>query len=185
MLQVIDTPFADLYLIQRQPKFDNRGYLERLFCFESLKKVLGEKSVRQINHTMTHQAGTVRGMHYQQPPFAEIKMVSCIKGEIWDIVVDIREGSPTFLQSFSVKLSDKDFLSILIPEGFAHGFQTISDNCELIYFHTADYNPAAERGLNPRDPMLGIAWPMPITDLSPRDENHEFLNNNFNGIKVS
>lgn len=185
MLQVIDTAFADLHLIQRQPKFDNRGYLERLFCFESLKKVLGEKSVRQINHTVTHQAGTVRGLHYQQPPFAEIKMVSCIKGEIWDIVIDIREGSPTFLQSFSVKLSGKDFLSILIPEGFAHGFQTLTDNCELIYFHTADYNAAAERGLNPLDAKLGIIWPLPITNLSPRDENHEFILDVFSGIKVS
>jgi dTDP-4-dehydrorhamnose 3,5-epimerase len=184
MLNIIDTPFADLYLIQRHPKFDNRGYLERLFCFDSLEKVLGGKSVRQINHTLTRQTGTVRGMHYQQPPFAEVKMVSCIKGEICDIVVDIREDSATFLQSFSVNLSEKDFLSILIPEGFAHGFQSLTDNCELIYFHTADYQAEAEKGLNPSDPMLGISWPMSITDLSPRDENHAFLNNNFKGIKV-
>lgn len=184
MLKKIDTPFADLYLIQRYPKFDSRGYLERMFCLDSLKTALGGKSVRQINHTKTHQTGTVRGMHYQQPPFTEIKMVSCIKGEICDIVVDVREGSPTFLQNFSVKLSENDFISILIPEGFAHGFQTLTDNCELIYFHTADYNAAAEKGISPRDPMLGLFWPLPITDLSPRDESHEFLNNNFNGIKV-
>jgi len=128
--------------------------------------------------------GAVRGMHFQYPPHAEVKIISCLKGKVWDVAVDLRKGSPTFLQTHSVTLSEDVPQSYLIPKGFAHGFQTLTPDCELIYFHTADYNAAAEAGLNALDPRLDIQWPIAITERSKRDEQHPMLTDCFVGIDV-
>lgn len=183
--EIHDTSITGLRLIERKPLGDERGFLQRLFCQESLDTLLGGKTIRQINHTLTRQSGTVRGMHFQRPPHAEIKIVCCLKGKVWDVAVDLRKGAPTFLQHHSVILSEDVPQSYLIPEGFAHGFQALTPDCELLYFHTADYSAAAEGGLNALDPRLGISWPMPISERSKRDEQYLMLTDGFFGIDVA
>jgi len=179
------TPIAGLLLIERKPICDERGFLDRLFCQESVESLLAGKMIRQINHTLTHQMGLVRGMHFQHPPHAEIKIISCLKGKVWDVAVDLRKGSPTFLQHHSVTLSEDVPQSYLIPEGFAHGFQALTPDCELIYFHTADYYAAAEAGLNALDPRLVISWPVAISGRSKRDVERPMLTDSFVGIDVT
>ena len=176
-------PLSGLQKITRQVLGDNRGYLSRLFCSDELSHVGWTKPIAQINHTYTQKQGVVRGMHFQYPPYAEVKLVSCIRGEVWDVAVDLRQGSPTYLQWHSEILSAKNRCSLIIPEGFAHGFQTLTEDCELIYLHTATYNPESEGALNVSDPELNINWPLPIEDLSVRDQNHSLIkNSNFQGI---
>lgn len=179
-----NTSIEGLHIIQRQPIGDDRGYLERLFCTGELEALIGSRSIDQINHTMTSKAGTVRGMHYQQPPHAEMKLVSCLRGEVFDVAVDLREGSPTFLHWHAEVLSENNYRTFCIPEGFAHGFQVLAENCELIYLHSAAYAPDAEGALNALDPLLAIDWPLSIKELSLRDQQHAMLNSDFSGISV-
>jgi dTDP-4-dehydrorhamnose 3,5-epimerase len=179
---ILPTPLADLRVLQRKPLGDNRGYLERLFCQEELGEILADRHIVQINHTLTASRGTLRGMHFQQPPHAETKFVSCLRGEVFDVAIDLRRDSPTFLQWHGEILSADNHRTLVIPEGYAHGFQTLCDDCEMLYLHTAAYHAAAEAGVNARDPTLAIAWPLAVTVLSPRDANHPMLNNDFSGI---
>ena len=164
-----DTPLEGLKLIQRKPIGDNRGYFERFFCTEELQALLLGKRITQINHTLTTKRGTVRGMHFQHPPYAETRFVSCLCGEVFDVAVDLRQGSPTLLHWHAETLSADNHKTLVIPEGFAHGFQTLAGDCEMLYFHTAIYQPGAEGGLNAQDPRLAILWPEAITELSARD----------------
>lgn len=181
---ILDTPIQGLKLIQRKPIGDHRGYLERLFCAEELQSLIPGRGIVQINHTLTAKRGTVRGLHFQYPPHAEIKIVSCLHGEVFDVAVDLRQGSPTFLHWHAEILSANNHRSLLIPEGFAHGFQTLSEDCELLYFHTDAYHPSAEGGLNAQDPRLEILWPAAVTELSPRDATHPLLTEGFVGVVV-
>jgi dTDP-4-dehydrorhamnose 3,5-epimerase len=142
------------------------------------------KPIKQINHTGTKQAGTIRGMHFQHAPHAEIKIVSCLKGKVFDVAVDLRANSPTFLQWFATELSAENHHSLYIPEGFAHGFQTLTNDCELVYLHTAEYSPNHESALNPLDPKLAITWPDLISEISARDQNHPMINSHFKGIQL-
>ena len=178
------TPIAGLQVIQRKPIGDERGYLERMFCSEELQSIIGSRQIVQINHTKTVKMGTVRGMHFQHPPHAEMKLVSCLRGEVFDVVVDLREGSPTFLKCHAEILSEDNNKTFAIPEGFAHGYQTLSDDCELIYFHTTAYQPEAEAGLNAFDERLAIKWPLLIAERSKRDQQHPALADDFAGIKL-
>lgn len=178
------TQMNGLQVFQRQPIRDSRGFLERLFCQETLVHYIKGKTIRQINRTLTQEKGTVRGLHFQYPPHAETKIVTCLKGQVWDVAVDLRRGSPTFLQYHAVLLTEDNHQSYLIPEGFAHGFQTLTPNCEMLYFHTSDYNAQTEGALNSLDPRLAIQWPESITELSERDKSHEMLKDNFNGIAL-
>ncbi len=182
--EFIDTPLVNLKVIQRKPVGDNRGFLSRLYCSQELTAVGLDKPVYQVNHTLTRLKGTVRGLHYQNQPYLEAKLITCLKGEIFDVAVDLRKNSPTFLKWHSVVLSEDNFRSLLIPEGFAHGFQTLSDDCELIYLHTAPYVKESEAALNVNDPKLGIEWPLKITELSDRDRTHPLITNDFKGIDV-
>ena len=163
------TPLERLSVIQRKPIQDGRGYLERVFCTTALASLLQARSIRQINRTLTLHCGTVRGMHYQKSPHAEMKFISCLRGEVFDVAVDLRPDSPTRFQWHAEVLSSENHKTLAIPEGFAHGFQTLTDDCEMLYFHTADYHRESEGGLNPLDPALGIAWPLEISDISARD----------------
>jgi dTDP-4-dehydrorhamnose 3,5-epimerase len=181
---VFDTPLQGLRLLQRKPIGDGRGYLERLYCAEEFKSAGVHKPITQINRTFTRHKGAVRGMHFQFPPHAETKLVSCLRGEVFDVAVDLRKASRTFLKWHGQALSATNQHSLLIPEGFAHGFQALTDNCELLYFHTAAYQPAAEGALNATDPRLAIAWPMDIMEMSDRDRNHPMLAVEFEGIEA-
>ena len=175
------TSIAGLEVLQRKPIGDARGYLERLFCAEELQSLIPGKHIAQINHTLTVVCGAVRGMHFQHSPHAETKFVSCLRGEVFDVAVDLRHNSPTFLCWHAERLSADNHKTLVIPEGFAHGFQTLTDDCEILYVHTAAYQASAEGGLNVQDPRLAIQWPLPVTELSPRDAAHLFLSNDFPG----
>jgi dTDP-4-dehydrorhamnose 3,5-epimerase len=181
---LIPTPIVDLQVIERKPVGDSRGSLERIFCQETLGQILHGKTIRQINRTLTQKKGAVRGLHFQYPPHAEIKIVTCLKGEVWDVAVDLRQGSPTFLQHHAVLLTEKNHKSYLIPEGFAHGFQALTSDCEMLYLHTADYNTEAEGALNALDLRLAIDWLEPITERSERDAGHAMLTDNFHGVSI-
>jgi dTDP-4-dehydrorhamnose 3,5-epimerase len=181
-LTVFDAPLADLKIIERQQLGDSRGFLSRIFCVEELAASGWSKPIAQINQTFTQKQGTVRGMHFQRPPHAEMKLVTCLHGAVWDIAVDLRTGSPTFLQWHAEELSETNRRALLIPEGFAHGFQTLSDNCELIYLHSNAYIKEAEGGLNYKDSMLSISWPLDVTELSVRDAQHPVLGPQFEGV---
>ena len=182
--EINDTPLNGLQLIQRKPLGDSRGYLERLFCQSDLAEQLNGRVIVQINHTMTGKTGTVRGMHFQHPPYAETKFVMCLKGEVYDVVVDIRAVSPTFLQWHAEILSAANHKTFLIPEGFAHGFQTLTEDCEMLYFHTSPHNSNAEAALNAIDPKLAIQWPLPVTEQSSRDKEHPMIKSDFQGVAV-
>lgn len=173
---ILKTPLEGLRVLRRNPIGDHRGSLERLFCIADLAEVIGTRTIVQINRTHTAARGTVRGMHFQVPPHAEMKFVSCLRGEVLDVVVDVRPDSPTRHRWHAEILSPGNHKTLAIPEGFAHGFQTLTDDCEMLYFHTAAYHPPAERGLNPRDPALAIEWPLTISEISERDASHPLLN---------
>ena len=181
-LTVHDLPLAGLKLVERQRLGDQRGFLARLFCADDLLPAGWTEPIAQINHTHTARRGTVRGLHFQRPPHAEMKLVSCIRGEVWDVAVDLRRGSPTFLKWHAERLSADNNRALLIPEGFAHGFQALSDGAELIYCHSAAYVPDAEGGLNVRDPRLAIAWPLPVGETSARDAQLPVVDDAFAGI---
>ena len=179
----ISTPLTGLKLVQRKAIEDHRGFLSRLYCAEEFSEAgIIKKPIAQINHTLTRKKGAVRGLHFQHAPHAETKLVSCLKGEIWDVAVDLRSNSPTFLQWHGEILSAANRKSLLIPEGYAHGFQALTEDCELIYLHTEPYHPEAEGAFNVSDPRLSITWSLPIGELSERDRNHPFVKSDFQGI---
>lgn len=182
--EVESLSLAGLKLIRRQRVSDARGFLSRIFCAEELAVAGWTKPIAQINHSRTSQRGTVRGLHYQMATNAEMKLVSCIRGAIWDVAIDLRSNSPTFLQSYAQTLSADNGYAMLVPEGFAHGFQTQTDDCELIYLHTATYSPQEEAGLRFNDPSLAIPWPMSVSVISERDQSHPLLTKQFQGINV-
>ena len=181
-MNITPLPIAGAYIIEHSVAQDHRGIFSRLFCAESLAVPLAGRQIVQINHSLTVQPGAVRGLHFQRSPHAEMKIVRCLKGRVFDVAVDLRTDSPTFLKWVSMELSPTAHRAIIIPEGCAHGFQTLEPDCELLYLHTAFYNKSAEGGLRYDDPLLSIKWPLPATDLSVRDQNHPLLD--LTNIKV-
>ena len=177
-----ESPLKGCYNITLTPRGDSRGWFARTFCKETFLQINHHKEWVQMNHSFTAEKGTVRGMHFQHSPHAEIKMVRCIAGAVYDVAVDLRKDSETFLQWYGVELSAENKQMIYIPEGFAHGFQTLTENVELIYHHTEFYTPEAEAGLLYNDPMLNINWPLHINNLSERDTKHPIIQSNFKGI---
>jgi len=185
LFEILETPINGLNLLQRRPIGDGRGYFERMFCIEEFTGIVpATKHIVQINHTLTPKRGTVRGLHFQYAPHAEMKFVNCVRGEVFDVAVDVRRGSATFLHWHAETLSAGNHRTLVIPEGFAHGFQTLTDDCEMLYFHTAAYHPAAEGGLNARDPFLNIAWPEGVGGLSPRDTALPMITEEFAGVVI-
>jgi len=182
-LNIVPAEFSGLYIIEPNTFKDERGSFSRVYCEDELQNIFG-MAVKQINHSVTKEKGTVRGLHFQYEPHTEIKMVKCIKGSVIDIVVDIRKGSSTFLKYFSIELSSKNQKMIYIPKGFAHGFQTLENNTELLYLHSTIYTPSNEGALNVKDPLLKIKLPLNIINLSKRDEEHKFLDSNFQGVEI-
>ena len=172
---IAESPLPDLRIVVRKPLGDARGFLERMFCDRDLEPVLGGRTIAQINRTFTASRGTIRGMHFQKAPHGELKIVSCLRGEVFDVAVDVRPESPTYLRWHGEILTAGNHKTLVIPEGFAHGFQTLTDDCEMLYFHTAAHRPEAEAGLHPLDPSLAVSWPLPAGALSERDQSHPFL----------
>lgn len=180
-----ETKLKGAYVIDLEPFQDERGLFARTFCRKEFATIGHEDEFVQFNHSRTRQKGTIRGMHYQLPPSAEIKLIRCVRGRVHDVIVDLRKNSPTFLQYIGVELSDRNMQMIYVPAGFAHGFQTLEDHAELIYHHTAYYAPEREAGLRFDDPKIGIDWPLPPTVLSAKDQNQPLIEPGFTGIPLS
>lgn len=179
------TPLGGLWQVVRNDFSDSRGVFAKLFSADDFRKIGLTRPIVQINHSLSHKKATVRGLHFQHPPHAETRIISCTAGRVFDVAVDLRQGSPTYLKWYGIELSPEKKNALLIPEGFAHGFQTLEDNCELIYLHTGHYMPDAEDALHACDPALGIDWPLPVQGLSARDEAHKMLaERDFSGIKT-
>lgn len=168
-------PLAGAFRIDLDRRKDNRGFFARLFCAEEFADHGLATTWVQCNTSFSRAEGTLRGLHFQRPPMAEAKMLRCLKGAVFDVMVDLRASSPSFGQWTALELTDENRSMAYIPEGFAHGFQTLSPDTELLYFHSQVYSPAHEGGLRHDDPYLGIPWPRPIADLSPRDTIHPGL----------
>lgn len=183
-MNVIETPLDGLKVVQSEPHRDARGAFVRLFCARELQPLLGHRQIAQINHSRTSRPGAVRGLHFQYPPHAEMKMVRCLKGRVWDVAVDLRPTSPTFLQWYAQELTPDGAKMMVIPEGFAHGFQVLEPESELLYLHTEFYQPSSEGGLRHDDPRLSIPWPLTPQDLSSRDLAHPLLTEAFSGVTL-
>ena len=183
-MNVQTTAIDSVYVVHTNSFVDHRGAFLRCFCEHELAAVIGPRHIVQINFSRTHPVGAVRGLHFQRSPRAEMKLVRCLKGRVWDVAVDLRAGSPTFLQWHAEELSQENTRMMVIPEGCAHGFQVMESDAELLYLHTEFYAPAAEEGVAFNDPSLSITWPLPISDISERDRNHAFIHNTFKGIEL-
>ena len=182
-LVISDTPLAGVFIVSRERLRDTRGHLERLFDAPALSGLLGDRAIVQVNRTYTEQAGTVRGLHVQLPPKAETKVVSCLRGSVFDVAVDLRPGSSTFGEWFGCELTADNGRALWIPEGCAHGVQTLERDSELLYLHTADYAPDSEAALNPLSADVGIDWPREISRLSERDASAPAFLDAFEGVK--
>lgn len=163
------TPIDGLLRVERTRCGDARGFFSRLFDEATFADAGWPGPVVQMNHTLTGEPGVIRGMHFQHAPHAEWKYVSCLSGIVFDVALDMRAGSASYGHWFGTTLSAENGHSLLIPAGFAHGFQTLAPECELIYLHSAAYAPSSEGGVDALDPTLAIAWPMPVTARSARD----------------
>jgi len=179
-----ETSLAGAYLITVAPRNDDRGWFARTYDKQLFSQIGHTDDWVQMNHSMTRQTGAVRGMHFQHAPQAEIKLVRCIAGRVFDVIVDLRADSPTFLTWFGTELSAENREMLYIPKGFAHGFQTLTDDCQLVYCHSAYYAPDCEGAICYNDPKISIQWPLPVTDLSERDATHPLLDDRFVGLTV-
>lgn len=181
-MNLIETPLAGLLLVRTSPVADERGHFVRVFCDQELAAVRANWQFPQINLSTTRSRGTLRGMHFQLSPHAETKLIRCVRGRVFDVAVDLRAQSPTFLQWYGVELADDRPDQILIPEGFAHGFQALSDDAQLLYLHTQPWHRESERGIPHDDPRLAISWPLPVSQISDRDRSFPLLEPDFSGL---
>ncbi len=181
-MKIISTFIAGVALVKTVSHNDARGHFYRAFCQNELASILGNRKIEQINVSHTASVGTVRGMHFQRAPHAEMKLIRCLQGKIWDVVVDLRRKSDTFMKWHAAELSPEAFNMLVIPEGCAHGFQVLKPESELLYLHTAGYSPEAEGGIRFDDPLVSISWPLPVSDISARDMSFPFLQSDYAGL---
>lgn len=181
-MKVIETPLKNAIVLKPEPFEDNRGKFSRIFCRQELQQIGRDKSIVQINQSLTRKKGAIRGMHFQCPPKAEIKIVKCMRGSVYDVIIDLRRNSLTLLQWHGEILSAENMKMMYVPEGFAHGFQALEENTELLYLHTEFYSPEHEGAVRYDDPLINIQWPMELTDISEKDRNHPLLSQDFEGI---
>lgn len=183
-MKITNVELTGAFVVEAEPFLDHRGAFARFFCEKELGDFLGDKHIVNVNFSRTKKKGALRGMHFQYPPTAEIKMVRCICGAVFDVIVDLRKGSPTFLKWFGVELTSANMKMLFIPEGFAHGFQVLHENSEILYLDTEFYSPEHEGTLNACDPTVGIAWPLEVTEISERDRQHRFIDSTFLGVEI-
>ena len=180
--EYVASPLAGLKVFERRPVCDKRGEFDRLFDSAALAAVGADSQVRQVNYVTNIRKGTVRGLHYQKQPYQETKTVTCLHGKAFDVVVDVRIGSPTFLQYHFEILDPEGLKTFVIPAGFAHGYQTMEDDTGLLYCSSNDFSPNSEGGLNPFDEALGIQWPLALTEISDRDYGCPKITSLWKGI---
>lgn len=181
-MKIKSLPIKGAFEIELVNFNDSRGNFKRLFCAKELDDLIFSKQIVQINASETFQKGSIRGMHFQKHPRLEIKLIQCIQGKVFDVMVDLRKSSKTFLQWYAVELSSQKNNMIILPEGCAHGFQTLRENSKLLYFHTEFYSSDHESGVRYDDPLIGIKWPLDVGFVSDRDKNHQLLSDNYIGI---
>jgi dTDP-4-dehydrorhamnose 3,5-epimerase len=181
-MEFVPTSIAGAVIIRHDVRSDDRGRFKRQYCERDFAAAGLNTRWVQANHSVTLGAGAVRGMHFQRPPRGEAKLVSCPSGRAFDVAVDLRRGSETFLEWTALELDDGT--SFYIPEGCAHGFQALTEEVHLIYQHSAEYAPEAEAGVHFDDPALGIAWPLPIGTVSDRDRAFPLIDAAFEGIAL-
>ena len=183
-MKILQSPIQNAFIIEAKPYVDKRGKFGRIYCQDELKQIGHYKPIVQINHSLTSKSGSIRGMHFQYPPKAEIKIVKCLRGSVFDVIVDLRRDSDTLLQWYGEILSGDNLKMMYVPEGFAHGFQTLEENTELLYLHTEFYSPEHEGGVRYNDPMINIAWPLEVTEISEKDQKYPLLSDEFEGIRI-
>jgi dTDP-4-dehydrorhamnose 3,5-epimerase len=181
-MNIVDSILEGVKVIEAKTLQDERGEFSRIFCNDELQEVLTGKVIKQINRSMTRKIGAIRGLHFQNAPDAEIKIVRCLRGKVFDVAVDLRQDSSTFLKWFGIELSPLNNTALIIPEGCAHGFQVLEENSELLYLHTAPYTPSSEAAIRFDDPLISISWPSAPTEISRRDLSHTYLHKDFRGI---
>jgi dTDP-4-dehydrorhamnose 3,5-epimerase len=184
LFESTQTPIQGVRVIQRRPRHDHRGHFMRMFCARELRAAGWVDTVAQVNLSHTHALGAVRGLHYQTSHSAEYKLVSCIAGAVWDVAVDLRLDSPSFMQWHAIRLDAENAQSLLIPKGVAHGFQVLVPHSTLLYMHSCEYAPTMEAGLRADDPTLNIAWPLPFSDWSERDQKLPVIDASFKALVV-
>jgi dTDP-4-dehydrorhamnose 3,5-epimerase len=170
-MQFQETPIAGVYLIELEPRHDDRGYLARCWCEDEFDRQGLTARMVQANVIVTKKRGTLRGIHFQLPPYQEAKLVRCLRGEIYDVAVDLRPQSPTFRRWHAVRLKAGDGRMFYVPEGCGHGLQSLTDDSEVQYMTSAAYAPQHAVGVRFDDPAFGIEWPLPATLLSDADSN--------------
>ena len=168
-MKFMETPLKGAFVIEIEPRGDERGFFARAFCQRELTAAGLNPKIVQINNSLSRHAGTLRGIHYQLAPKAEDKIVRCIRGALYDAIIDLRPDSPTFLQHYGVELTAENRKALYVPKGFGHAFLTLVDDTETLYMVTEYYAPDRERGLRFNDPKLGIPWPIPPTVVSDKD----------------
>lgn len=171
-------------VIETEPFVDHRGIFARFFCEDELSGIIGNRHFVNVNFSRTLKKGAIRGLHFQYPPKAEMKLIRCIRGAVFDVIVDIRKDSPTFLKWHGEVLSAENMKMLCVPEGFAHGFQVLEESSEMLYLHSEFYSKEHEGALHYADPTLAIDWPIEPEDISERDMGHKMIDDNFRGIEV-
>lgn len=183
-MNIVHTAISGVDIVETTPFIDHRGVFARLFCVRELSEILGGRHIAQANYSCTEAVGAIRGLHYQRPPCAEMKLVRCLSGRIFDVALDLRKGSPTFLKWHAEELTPENARMLVVPEGCAHGFQALQANSEVLYLVTKPHALAMESGVRFNDRACSITWPLPVTDLSEKDKNHPLLNDSFSGISL-
>ncbi len=183
-MKFIETSLSGAYIVEPSPIEDDRGSFARLFCSRTFRDAGLVGQFLQTNHATTQMAGTIRGLHYQIPPHAEVKLLRCTRGEVFDVIVDVRLGSPTFMHWHGQRLTDRDNKMIYVPHGFAHGYQTLTDGAEVSYQSSSEYSPESERRVRFDDPRVGIEWAHDRCEVSRKDAASEYLSAEFEGIDI-
>jgi len=174
-MKFVPTPLAGAFVVEIERLEDDRGFFGRSFCQEEFRAHGLSPVVAQCNVSWNRRRGTLRGLHFQASPHAEAKLVRCTRGVIWDVIVDLREGSPTRLRWHALELNAENRLALYVPEGFAHGFQTLADDSEVLYQMSEAHHPNLARGVRWDDPALAIKWPLSVPILSERDRSYPLL----------
>jgi dTDP-4-dehydrorhamnose 3,5-epimerase len=167
-----EAPLSGAYLIEPEKRSDERGFFARIFCEKEFSEQHLASRFVQANNSLAQTKGTLRGMHYQLQPAAEVKLVRCIRGALYDVILDLRDGSPTFGKHFGIELTGENRKMLYVPKGFSHGFITLEDDTETLYFVDEFYSPERERGIRWNDPRFGIQWPLEPVVISEKDSSH-------------
>ena len=181
-MKFLETPLKGAYLIEMEKKGDDRGFFARVFCRKEFSDMRLSTEFKQVNNSFSALKGTIRGMHYQLMPLAEVKLVRCIRGSVFDVILDLRPDSPNYGQWFGEILDSENRLMMYVPRGFAHGFMTLVDNTEVFYFASEFYSPELEKGIRYDDPKFGIEWPNDHTEISQKDDNWENFDVELHGV---